>query len=563
MTTAALDSKLSSISAFTSLKEATAPSGFDRARWLSKPDWAVRVCIIKRGLGNSRDRNYYSAEAIIGAAQLFEGRKAFADHPDRMQEQTLPERSIRDVIGWYDGVKASPNGDALYGTLHVLKSAKWLWDIILDLFDRDKLDLIGISINAEGETRPAIVSGSNVDYVTRFTKVKSADVVTEPAAGGEFLQLLESRRGAKEGATKKMREAKVSSDDLLGVVNALTTAVQSDDVGTVARAAHVAAKQLMEMADSLKAAENKEEAMPKEPMPNDSPPVEEEVLPPEEEMPPVEELPPGGEIPVEGEMPPAEEAPVGEFPPGDELPPEEELPVPPPEEGEIAEEAIDPGAEFVTDEEQEWEGAYDLEEILEEAKRIVASRRKVRETKLRAADAVPPVTEKAKPEEGLIPPKPAPQSPPAMEERLTRITYPGGRMKEVRMKQAIKASASPDVSALRQRLSTAEAEVKHLRAKLEWSRSAGVATRLLRESGLPSKVQSHIKTDLVGRPEMEMKKLIESWKGMLEDIVELKPETAETFGHVGEANGSASGRSDFASYLEDVGIPLREEEVNA
>ena len=156
------------------------------------------VAIIEEGLGNSKDKNYYSGEALKKATPLFNGAKAYCDHPDAIEEKALPERSMKDVVGWYSDCFTDMNPKTqkvrLRGKLHIFSEAKWLTDKIDTVLSDPAApkDLFGISINAVGRTRPATMDGEQVNYVEEFQRVDSADVVTEPAARGGFLRILES-----------------------------------------------------------------------------------------------------------------------------------------------------------------------------------------------------------------------------------------------------------------------------------------------------------------------------------------------------------------------------------
>jgi hypothetical protein len=118
-----------------------------------------QVTIITEGLGNSKDKNFYSPEALQSGAQLFNSAKAYADHPDAISEKTLPERSMKDLVGWYSDCVASKSQDGkvqITGQLHMFPDAKWLSDKIdMILTQPTAQKLFGISINAIGKTRPS------------------------------------------------------------------------------------------------------------------------------------------------------------------------------------------------------------------------------------------------------------------------------------------------------------------------------------------------------------------------------------------------------------------------
>ncbi len=219
------------------------------------------VTIIEEGLGNSKDKNYYSGDALQHGTQVFNGSKAYSDHPDAIQEKTLPERSMKDLVGWYSDCFVDKNPQTgkirLRGKLHFFPDAKWLTDKIdTILTDPSAKNLFGISINAIGKTRPATMEGEQVNYVEEFQRVDSADVVTEPAARGKFDQMLESRRlgrshhiflGGKVSKSMKRRAREsgvLSPEKAKGVADSLVSAYNSDSPDELRTAAFEAAKVL-------------------------------------------------------------------------------------------------------------------------------------------------------------------------------------------------------------------------------------------------------------------------------------------------------------------------------
>lgn len=200
------------------------------------------VTIIEEGMGNSKDKNYYSKEALAKAPNLFNKAKSYCDHPDAISEKTLPERSMRELVGWYSNcfVDNNPktNKTRLRGKLHIFPDAKWLSDKIDTILEEDTAkDLFGISINAIGKTRPAVMNGEQVNYVEAFQRVDSADVVTEPAARGRFEKVLESRGGVRSrlvervtaSGSKRMREAaSLTTKQMKKLADEATAAYNSD-----------------------------------------------------------------------------------------------------------------------------------------------------------------------------------------------------------------------------------------------------------------------------------------------------------------------------------------------
>lgn len=231
----------------------------EQAKDGKKKNRVYLVTIIEEGLGNSKDKNYYSKEALQTGAKVFNGAKAYCDHPDAITEKTLPERSMRDVVGWYSDCFTDSNPTSgkvrLRGKLHFFPDAKWLTDKIdTILTDPTAKDLFGISINAVGKTRPATMGGEEVNYVEQFQRVDSADVVTEPAARGKFDKMLESRRSVAASRSRKVNDSMrvrrtresgvLSPEKAKEVADSLVSAYNSDNPDETKQAAYDAAKTL-------------------------------------------------------------------------------------------------------------------------------------------------------------------------------------------------------------------------------------------------------------------------------------------------------------------------------
>lgn len=200
--------------------------------------YKFQVILIEEGMGNQVDGFYYTKQVLQAAAPLFEGKKIFADHPDKIAEETRPERTVRDIVGHFENVRFEvQEGDGLgclYADAVTLPDDPYRWARALmrhavDYSEKypDKL-FIGLSINAGGDASPAnikefMASGNVVDaakpklqdaidkgidtvrVVNQIQSVVSADLVTEPGAGGRVLAILESEKGKE---MKNKEEAK-------------------------------------------------------------------------------------------------------------------------------------------------------------------------------------------------------------------------------------------------------------------------------------------------------------------------------------------------------------------
>lgn len=157
------------------------------------------VILINVGKGNSEDRNLYTDDALRESAGAFEGTKCFLDHPSETEEEDLPERSVRDVAGWFSDVKFDENLQAIVGILNPGSNAagQELAKLREDTMQYQKQypgrdPLVGLSIDADGEAEEAEVDGEKWNRVQKITRARSVDLVTYPARGG---RMLESARG--------------------------------------------------------------------------------------------------------------------------------------------------------------------------------------------------------------------------------------------------------------------------------------------------------------------------------------------------------------------------------
>jgi hypothetical protein len=155
---------------------------------------SVKVRLIRAGW--SANGRYYPEATLLAAAPLWSGVKAYADHPSRSEVKDRPERSVRDIVGVYENVRH--DGDTTRADFRVIGAAReWLWPLIEESIST-KRDLIGLSINALGQTSKGEAEGRKGIVVEAITHANSVDVVTEPAAGGGFEQLMMSVADGQE-----------------------------------------------------------------------------------------------------------------------------------------------------------------------------------------------------------------------------------------------------------------------------------------------------------------------------------------------------------------------------
>lgn len=210
-----------------------------------------KTILLQEGLGNLSDRFFYTRHALESAIPVFEGKKAYANHPSSFDEQVRPERDVRDILGYFENVRVEESEDGranLVADLMVMQeqSYEWARSLMRHSVDYAKKfpdkDLVGLSINANGDAQeisldefmkentipqsaiPKLQKAKDegiesVRVVNIIESAVSCDLVTEAGAGGAILQLLEeektmSKKKTKESATDAaLKAAKLREDE--------------------------------------------------------------------------------------------------------------------------------------------------------------------------------------------------------------------------------------------------------------------------------------------------------------------------------------------------------------
>lgn len=164
-----------------------------------------RVRIIRAGL--SLNGNYYSAALLRGAASQFNGVRVFAKS-DR-EHLAMGGKDVSNLIGRIVAPEflpgATPDTGELVGTLELIDPDSEIGRKITKAAERDMLDLFGLSIDVEGVSEAATVNGRRVRVARSFEKVHSVDLIVEPGAGGQVVNLIEAAgpAEAKEVMTRE------------------------------------------------------------------------------------------------------------------------------------------------------------------------------------------------------------------------------------------------------------------------------------------------------------------------------------------------------------------------
>lgn len=179
------------------------------------------VLLLRAGPGNPHDRHWYSEACIHDAATsgIFEGTQCYLNHPSTFEEQTLPERSVKELAGWYSDVRAATYTDpqlgetvGLYADFHPAIGRDDVISLVRTCADfasrYPRMAYAGLSINAVGPSVPDMIDGEQWNVVDKIEAVESVDIVTRAGAGGTLVPLKESWFGMKGKTKTKQREAK-------------------------------------------------------------------------------------------------------------------------------------------------------------------------------------------------------------------------------------------------------------------------------------------------------------------------------------------------------------------
>lgn len=157
----------------------------------------VEVTIARPGV--SQNGYQYTESVLREVAPLWNGAPAFLDHPTALDLTRAGARSLRDLVGVYEGA-VYQEGRGLRARLRLLPN------------DHGAFETIRESVTARGAGRPAPPIGISADWkllksparpgtdgrarwnVHSIVAVNSGDLVIRPSAGGSFDRILEAER---------------------------------------------------------------------------------------------------------------------------------------------------------------------------------------------------------------------------------------------------------------------------------------------------------------------------------------------------------------------------------
>jgi len=148
--------------------------------------WRINVI----NAGKSLNNNYYPDAVLREAVSLFDGVRVFVKSDD--EHLKSQGKSFNQLIGQLSKPKfiegKTPDTGKLQADLDVLKSAGDITERLKEAFDRNMQGLFGFSMDARGSAKKQ--GGQQV--AQKLKKIDSVDLIIEPGAGGELIQLIEA-----------------------------------------------------------------------------------------------------------------------------------------------------------------------------------------------------------------------------------------------------------------------------------------------------------------------------------------------------------------------------------
>lgn len=171
-----------------------------------------RVQII--AYGDSKNGRRYPESVMRAAARLYEGAKAYDRH---RTDAELTSSTIAGLIGHYRNVVATSRG--LEADLHLLPSATHTAEALDQSLANQNAGLpplVGISHDVFARYQPLVTGGRKLIEATEILSVNSADVVADPAAGGQATRMVAGGPGAHPSNNPK--EGNVNLQQLLALL---------------------------------------------------------------------------------------------------------------------------------------------------------------------------------------------------------------------------------------------------------------------------------------------------------------------------------------------------------
>lgn len=153
------------------------------------------VCILQYGLSVD-GRLLFTKERMSAAVGQFEGAKLFALRSGQHQDAAKFGKPPVDIIGVI--TKPEARADGIYATVAFLPTGYGIRDNLKAARDMGVSDPYGLSVDIDAKAAVIMIKGKKVLTPLEINKV-TVDVVYDPAAGGQFLQMAAAYEAGRKG----------------------------------------------------------------------------------------------------------------------------------------------------------------------------------------------------------------------------------------------------------------------------------------------------------------------------------------------------------------------------
>jgi hypothetical protein len=159
--------------------------------------------------GASGNGNFYPDAALREALSMFNGARVFS----KSDEEHLAGKGkdFRNLVGRRAEAKfvAGPGGQdtgEIQAVLELLQPTGPIATKLREAWDRGMAELFGFSIDAVARTRTRNTAKGPLREAKSFTRVNSVDLIVEPGAGGEVINLIEAKADGAVAEENGMRD---------------------------------------------------------------------------------------------------------------------------------------------------------------------------------------------------------------------------------------------------------------------------------------------------------------------------------------------------------------------
>ncbi|HEY9081336.1 hypothetical protein [Magnetovibrio sp.] len=205
-----------------------------------------RIRVIRAGV--SGNANFYPNKVLREALSMFDGVRVFV----KSDEEHLKGKGkdVRNLVGrltdpvFIEG-QGADNGE-IQATLQMLEPDGDVAVKLREAWGRNMTNLFGFSIDAQGPAKFTTHGGRKVRAAQKISKVHSVDLIVEPGAGGEVINLIEAKEtsvmdrdeiiqlieGARPDLLKGKDITSMSDEDLTAIMReAMAPKENKDDKG--------------------------------------------------------------------------------------------------------------------------------------------------------------------------------------------------------------------------------------------------------------------------------------------------------------------------------------------